>query len=247
MEKKITVNQLSFIQSNKYFTIAWVNENMTFNDASRLCEVISPYSDGHANYYYRVRTKKEIWLPRLLKAVIEIAEKYGVDKTPYEKQLNDFNAKQEKAKLREIKKREEQQRKEREEYIERIKKLGLILNTQTGEREPLRCCYLDGEIEQKVGFDMVYVSNNTTAENFFKYDDEYKRCTRRFEDDMQHPYCVIPAFVEDLNEIAYLIYYMSFERFGYKQFLGLVVSEKDYKNGSFKQAYDMHIKHCPFF
>ena len=246
MEKKISANQFEFITTNKYYRLDWVAE-ITFADASRLCEVISPYSDGRANYYYRIRTKKEIWLPRLLRVVIEVAEKYGVDKTPYENELTVFLNKEKRKAERIAKQREEEERKRHEEYIERIKKLGLVVNTQTGNREPFRTCYLDGAIERRAGFDMVYVSNNTTADAFFRYDEEYRRCTRKFDDDMKTPYCNIPVWVEDLQELAYLVYYMVFNRFGYNQFIGLVVSEDDYKNGNFKDAYDRHIEGCPFF
>lgn len=242
MEKKISANQFEFITTNKYYRLDWVAE-ITFADASRLCEVISPYSDGRANYYYRIRTKKEIWLPRLLRVVIEVAEKYGVDKTPYENELTVFLNKEERKAQKIAKKREEEIAKKRKEKIDNLISQGLILNTQCGNRMPLAYSYLDGELERKAGFDFVYVSENTTAEKIFQKAEEYKNW--RFPDDMRNPYNLLPVYIEDLDEIGYIVYYRIVERSD-RHFIGLVVSESDYYNGNFKQPYDLHIEHCPF-
>lgn len=242
MEKKISVNQFEFITTNKYYRLDWVAE-ISFTDASRLCEVISPYSDGRANCYYRIRTKKEIWLPRLLRVVIEIAEKYGVDKTPYENELTVFLNKEKRKAERIAKQREEEERKKRKEKIDNLILQGLILNTQRGNRVPLAYSYLDGELERKAGFDFVYVSENTTAERIFQKAEEYKNW--RFPDDMRNPYHLLPVYIEDLDKIGYIVYYRIAER-NDRHFIGLVVSESDYYNGNFKKPYDLHIEHCPF-
>ena len=198
MEKSITRKQIEFINNNKYYKLAWVNEEVSFEDGSKLCEVISPYSDGNANYYYRIRTKKEIWLPRMLRVVIEIAGKYGVDKTPYEKELETFLLKEERKAQKIAKKREEEIAKKRKEEIDNLISQGLILNTKCGNRMPLAYSYLDGELERKAGFDFVYVSENTTAEKIFQKAEEYQY--RRFPDDMKNPYRLLPVYIEDLDK-----------------------------------------------
>ena len=101
-----TIRQIIFIKTNKYFTLNWVDESVTFEDAKVLCEAISPYSDGNANYYYRIRTKKEVWYPRMLETIIKIAPKYGASVSEYEKLLAEFNAKEERKREREARKRE---------------------------------------------------------------------------------------------------------------------------------------------
>lgn len=244
MEKKsITRKQIEFITTNKYYKLAWVNEEVSFEDGSKLCEVISPYSDGNANYYYRIRTKKEIWLPRMLRVVIEIAGKYGVDKTPYEKELETFLLKEERKAQKIAKKREEEIARKRKEKIDNLISQGLILNTQCGNRMPLAYSYLDGELERKAGFDFVYVSENTTAEKIFQKAEEYQY--RMFPDDMKNPYRLLPVYIEDLDETGYIVYYRIVERSD-RHFIGLVVSDSDYYNGNFKKPYDLHIEHCPF-
>jgi hypothetical protein len=240
-----TIKQIQFIKTNKYFTLNWVDESVTFEDAKVLCEVISPYSDGNCNYYYRVRTKKEIWFPRMMETIIKIAPKYGISVNEYERMLNEFILKEERKREREARKREREVLKRVQEEKEWLISGGAILNSKDGTR--MYDTYLDGELEDKAGFDLVYVSNRGD-ENLFVPNENTRR--ERYETDGKtYWWYYIKVYIEDLDEIGYIVFNKTTIRWGIDLPLmgkcndiirGLVVSQNDYAKRSFLKALELH-------
>lgn len=238
-----TIKQITFIKTNKYFTLDWVTESVTFEDAKTLCEAISPYSDGNANYYYRIRTRKEVWYPRMLETIIKIAPKYGASVSEYEKLLAEFNAKEEKKRERKHKKMLEELAKrqaEHELYLKRKREQdiaqliadGAILNTNEGNR--LYYVYLDGELEHKSGFDLI----NTKG---LSYDDILKKSQMYYGKATDCRY--VKVFIEDMNEIGYIVFHVANWCNPRGMCAGLVVSETEFNSGAFESAL---IRNCGF-
>ena len=240
-----TIRQIIFIKTNKYFTLDWVTESVTFEDAKTLCEAISPYSDGNENYYYRIRTRKEIWFPRMMETIIKIAPKYGISTDEYEKLLAEFILKEERKREREARKREREVLKQVQEEKDWLISKGAILNSKDGIR--MYDTYLHGEIEDKAGFDLVYVSNRGN-DNLFVPNENTRRV--RYEiDGKTYWWYYIKVYVEDLDEIAYIIFNKTTTRWGidlplmgksYDIIRGLVVSQNDYHKKNFLKALELH-------
>lgn len=239
-----TQNQITFIVTNKYYKVAWVTKvNLTFEDAEKMCENISPYSDGNCNYYYRIRTKKEIWLPRLLSVLVSMAEKYGVEEysKEYEQELSKFNLTLERKRMREELKMLQQKEEQRKREIDRYYQLGLVVNTTNGNRLPLAGTYLDGRIEELSAEkgndipDMVFLSEQVSEASFNENTSKYCKVTNGGV-----PYCLTPLYVEDLDVFAYLVHSPIYKAFGAP--IGLIFLKEQYDNGEFGDAYDKHIK-----
>lgn len=244
MTRKATQNQITFIASNKYYKVAWVTKvNISFEDAEKMCENISPYSDGNCNYYYRIRTKKEIWLPRLLSFLVSMAEKYGVDEysKEYTEELSKFNLTLERKRLREEMKMLREKEEQRKREIDRCYQLGLVVNTTKGDRLPLGGTYLDGRIEdlsRKKGNDipdMVFLSERV-SDTLFK--DNISKICRTTKGGI--PYCQTTLYVEDLDVFAYWMRSPMFKAFGAS--IGLISLKEQCDKEQFHEAYENHIK-----
>ena len=238
-----TIAQITFLNTNKYFKLEWATTDISFEDAKLLCKVVSPYSDGNVNYYARIRTKKEIWYPRMLNTIIEIAPRYGVAVEEYKTLLDKFNKAEERKQERERIKAEKRKEDARKEYIQSLIEWGAVLNTNVGSRVPFAYTYLDGELEAKRGFDMVYLSERGKVE-YFQRAEQYMP--------YKHPkncnvvYKGIQVYIEDLDEIAYLVFFKKRVICGEENYIGLVVSQNEYNTDSFIPALEMHYEHCPF-
>lgn len=241
---KATNKQIQFLTNNKYFVVNWVKSvELKYADAELLCKMVSPYSDGNSNYYYRIRTKKEIWFPRLLNTLIEVAPKYGISTDEYQVSLNVFNQAQERKKAREVAKAQKVLAERRKEEIQCLIDLGTVLNSNEGERLPFAFTYLDGELEEKRGFDMIYLSPKGKEDYF---DRMVKNNTLYNVNDKIGKYKYLRVYIEDMDEIAYLVSKHSVYLPNERRVLGLVVSERDFRKETFVQALEMHTECCPF-
>ena len=238
-----TIAQVKFLTTNKYFKLAWATTNISFEDAKLLCAVVSPYSDGNANYYYRVRTKKEIWFPRMLNTIIELAPKYGVVVEEYKTMLDDFIKAEERKREREQRKMQKHRDEMRAQLIQNIIASGGVLNATEGSRTPFSYTYLDGELERKKGFDMVFLSDRGRKEYFQQAE---RNLPYIWNKSNVCEYKGIQVYIEDLDEIAYLVFFKKRVICGEENYIGLVVSEIDYHMDSFISALELHYKNCPF-
>lgn len=229
--KTITAKQLNFIKTNKYYQLECFNENMSFDDAMKLCDAISPYSDGKTNYHYRIRTKKEIWLPRLLKCIISLCEKYAVDNSKFVAELEKNQKQIAKAEAKARAKAEAEAEARRQKLIENLIERNMVLNTEQGSRIGLFSTYLDGELEDIQGFDLVYTKNDKLA--------QIAKANKLYYNTDRYLYQPLQCYVENLDKIAYICYYGVVR----DSIIGLVVSEQDYNNKSFFEAYNRHIEH----
>lgn len=238
-----TIAQIKYLNTNKYFKLEWATTNISFEDAKLLCNVVSPYSDGNANCYYRIRTKKEIWYPRLLNTIIEIAPKYGVVVEDYKTLLDNFIKAEERKREREQRKVQKYREEQRKQRIQSIIEQGGVLNATKGSRTPFCYTYLDGELEIKNGFDMVFLSDRGTVDYFEKME---KIMPFKFCEDGLFTYKSIQAYIEDLDEIAFLVFFKQRIICGENNYIGLVVSEKEYNEKTFLRALEIHYDNCPF-
>ncbi len=241
-----TQNQITFIATNKYYKVTWVTKvNLTFEDAEKMCENISPYSDGNCNYYYRIRTKKEVWLPRLLSFLVSMAEKYGEEEysKEYTQELNKFNLTLERKRMREELKMLQQKEEMRKRLIQNIIAEGGVLNATKGSRTPFCYTYLDGELEIKNGFDMVFLSDRGRKEYFQQAE---RNLPYIWNKSSVCGYKGVQVYIEDLDEIAYLVFFKKRVICGEENYIGLVVSEIEYHMDSFISALEIHYKNCPF-
>lgn len=231
--KMITEKQIAYLNSNKFYQVMWANENITMEDAKLLCSAVNPY-DGNPTYWgYKQRTKKEIWLPNLLKLLLAMCEKYSVKKSyidQYQAELEQINLLITKKKEAEKRKRMRIAEAEKRKQIDYLTSNNLVLSTQSGHR--LHNVYLDGHLEALNQFDLVYTPNENLVEtafgvNFIQHTNKYH-------------YQVLHCYVKELDELAFIVY-QSVNLFGRKQLIGLVISEKEYLNKSFFEAYDKHI------
>lgn len=251
MTRMATQNQITFIATNKYYKVTWVTKvNLTFEDAEKMCENISPYSDGNCNYYYRIRTKKEIWLPRLLSFLVSMAEKYGVEEysKEYTQELNKFNLTLERKRKREemkmLQQKEKQSDEIRKRLIQNIIAEGGVLNATKGSRTPFCYTYLDGELEIKNGFDdMVFLSDRGRKEYFQQAE---RNLPYIWNKSSVCEYKGVQVYIEDLDEIAYLVFFKKRVICGEENYIGLVVSDIEYHMDSFISALEIHYKNCPF-
>jgi hypothetical protein len=227
--KTITEKQMTFIKTNKYYKVECFDHNMSFDDAMKLCDAISPYSDGRTNYHYRIRTKKEIWLPRLLNCIISLCEKYAVDNSKFVAELEKIQKQIAKARAKEKAKAEAKAEAIRQQSIASLIERNMVLNTEQGSR--LFGTYLDGELEEIQGFDIVYTKNDKLA--------QIAKANKLYYKTDRYLYQPLQCYVENLDKIAYICYYGVVR----DSIIGLVVSEKEYLNKSFFEAYNKHIDH----
>ena len=108
-----TEKQINFLINNKYHKLPWVEQikyRLTFEDASSMCDVVSPYQ-GRRNYHYNIRTRKEEWIPMCVEVTANIARKYGLEEAALAEEawLHEFEAENAKKMEREEKKRRKMQ------------------------------------------------------------------------------------------------------------------------------------------
>ena len=202
--RKATDNQVNFLVNNKYHKLPWVEQirdRLTFEDASEMCDVVSPYQ-GRRNYHYNIRTRKEDWIPMCVDVTARVARKYGLEDAAAAEEawLRDFQAENEKKIAREENKRK---RIQAEKDAQDMKDAKIVfVSSQDGYDDEdidaprkydtvslydIGCkIYMHGDLESAMGWDIVDVLKGYEGElsNMVDYVNQtrsYTACSCRVE------------------------------------------------------------------
>ena len=222
---KASPKQIDFIENNKYYSIPSIRtiaDRLTKQDANALVSALNPYTNGMYTYYGHARQRKKEWLPQMKNIVVPILEKYGLSREAQDvisyvdKFIETFNAKNERKAAKEKENRFNQTLNGENTLFFISTKDEENMSQHQTERLSTEI-YMDGILEQKMGWDIAELATDMTKYSIDKIK-EYVINWGRIS---------FPTIVLGYNNTCYTYLWVGYDFSGKRTICGVIVDEDD--------------------